>query len=287
MDVRKADNRVRRRRAWLASLVGAAAIALVVTGSRMKGAPRTDRDWAPDHAVQAIPTVTASSVRIDSIRDFRHGSQGAFTTGYRTESFDLSRVRGVWFVLAPFTGAWSGLAHTFVSFELDDGRFLAVSVEARREVGESYSLVGGLTHRFEVTYVIGTEEDLLGLRALRGDVLYLYPSNATRDQARAMLADMLARAGSLQTRPEFYDTLTNNCATNLRDHVNGVIEQRLPFGWGVLFPGYSDKLALERGLLATDLPLEAARQRYRVDELVREALAEGGEGFSERIRLRS
>ena len=124
----------------------------------------------------------------------------------------------------------------------------------------------------------------MGLRALRGDVLYLYPSNATPEQARAMLVDMLQRAQALRTRPEFYNTLTNNCATNLRAHVNRVVVERLPLGWATLFPGYSDELALERGLLATDLPLEQARERFRVDERARAALADGGADFSRRVR---
>ena len=110
---------------------------------------------------------------------------------------------------------------------------------------------------------MGTESDLLGVRALRGDVLYLYPSKASPDQAREMLADMLRRAQALHTEPEFYNTVTNNCATNLREHVNRIAAEPLPFGWGILFPGYSDELARARGLLATDLSLEAARTRYR------------------------
>jgi hypothetical protein len=267
--------------AALAALALAAALVVFLTG----GAPSSDRDWAADQSVQPLVSFAGSTVRIDSMRDFRHRPGGAFDAVFRSESFDTADVRAVWFALAPFANSWSGLAHVFVSFELADGRFLAVSVEARREHDEGYTLVGGLTRRFEVTYVIGTESDLLGLRALRGDVLYLYPSRATPSQARAMLVDMLRRAEALRSEPEFYNTLTNNCATNLRTHVNGVVETPLPLGWATVFPGYSDELALERGLLATDLALAEARIRYRVDERGRAALANGGWDFSARIRV--
>lgn len=265
----------------------AAGVAACLAVLLRAGSPRTDRDWAADHAVQPLVSFAGDSVRVDSVRDFHHRPGGAFDPAYRTEAFDTADVRAIWFALAPFTGSWSGLAHTFVSFELDGGRFLAVSVEARRERDESYSIVGGLTRRFEVTYVVGTESDLLGLRALRGDVLYLYPSRATPHQARAMLVDMLTRAQALRGTPEFYNTLTNNCATNLRAHVNRIATRPLPFGWAILFPGYSDKLALERGLLATELSLEQARARYRVDERARAALAEAAADFSARIRAQS
>jgi hypothetical protein len=237
--------------AALAALALAAALVVFLTG----GAPSSDRDWAADQSVQPLVSFAGSTVRIDSMRDFRHRPGGAFDAVFRSESFDTADVGAVWFALAPFANSWSGLAHVFVSFELADGRFLAVSVEARREHDEGYTLVGGLTRRFEVTYVIGTESDLLGLRALRGD------------------------------EPEFYNTLTNNCATNLRTHVNGVVETPLPLGWATVFPGYSDELALERGLLATDLALAEARIRYRVDERGRAALANGGWDFSARIRV--
>jgi hypothetical protein len=274
----------RRLTRRLAAGLIAACVATALAIPLRAGPARGDRDWAPDHAVPPRVSFAGGSVAVDSVRDFSHRADGSFDVGYRSERFDTADVRAVWFALAPFAGSWSGLAHTFVSFELADGRFLAVSVEARREREESYSIVGGLTRRFEVTYVIGTESDLMGLRALRGDVLYLYPSKASPAQARAMLLDMLGRAEAVRTEPEFYNTLTNNCATNLRAHVNRVATEPLPLGWAILFPGYSDELALERGLLATELPLEEARERYRVDERARAALASGAADFSARIR---
>ena len=103
----------------------AVAIALLLIGP-----PRRDRDWAQNHAVEARVTFERQSVRVDSVRTFRHSRRGAYEVLYRSETFDLADVRGVWFVLAPFTGRWSDLAHTFVSFELAGGRFLAISVEA-------------------------------------------------------------------------------------------------------------------------------------------------------------
>ena len=58
--------------------------------------------------------------------------------GYALRRIVISSL--LWLDATPFTGAWSGLAHTFVSFELAGGRFLAISVEARRERGEDYAL---------------------------------------------------------------------------------------------------------------------------------------------------
>jgi hypothetical protein len=272
------------RQLGLLALLGLLVLGIVVAFGYFLRRPLSQRDWATDHSVQPHVTLGDGFVQIDSLRDFQHGPNGTYRESYVSERFDLASVRGVWFALAPFIERWDALAHTFVSFELEGGRYLAVSVEARRERDERYSLLGGLLRRFEVTYVVGTERDMLGMRALRGDTLYLYPSRATPEQARSMLVDMLERSESLRTAPEFYNTLINNCATNLREHVNKVVAKPLPFGWAVLLPGYSDALALERGLLATELSLDEARVRYRVDELARAALGEDADDFSTRIR---
>ncbi len=247
------------------------------------GAPRNDRDWAADHARPARIELGAEEVRIHDLRDFRHLADGTFEEGYRDESYRLDDARAVWFVLAPFANRFRGLAHGFVSFEFTGGRYVAVSIEARREEGESYALLGGMLRDFEVTYVVGTEEDLIGQRAARGDTLFLYPSRATPEQTRALFVDMLGRAGALQEHPEYYNTLVHNCMTMLRDHVNRIAPDPLPWGWGILLPGFSDKLALDHGLLATDLDLDQARARFRVDRAARDALGTG-EAFGTRIR---
>lgn len=260
--------------------VALAAVWFVTAGRR---APRSDRSWATDHARPVRVEIGASTIVLRDVRDFRWTSQVDFEERYRTERIDLDEVRGVWFVLAPFARRWRGLAHSFVSFELTGDRFLAVSVEARREQGESYSLVRGLWRGFETTYVVGTEQDLVGLRALRGDTLFLYPARATPGQARAVLVDMMERAEALQRSPEFYHTILNNCNTNLRNHVNAVAPGTLPWGWGILLPGYSDAMALEHGLLDTGLGIDAARRHFRIDRRAREMVG-AGDDFGRLVR---
>ncbi|MEQ8330281.1 MAG: DUF4105 domain-containing protein [Longimicrobiales bacterium] len=261
---------------------------LVIAGAALaRGAPSNDRSWAADQARLPDIRFAGDSVFVAGVRDFDHRGQGTPAIRYRDERFHIDDVERVWFALAPFANRYRGLAHTFLSFELADGRHLAVSVEARREKDESYGLVGGIFRAFELTYVIGTEEDLLGVRALRGDTLFLYPARATPAQSRDLLVDMLRRADATQREPEYYHTLFNNCNTNLRDHVNRATPAELPWGWGILLPGFSDELALREGLLDTDLDLEAARARFRVDHHAREALQEGSPDFSAVIRERA
>ena len=52
-----------------------------------------------------------------------------------------------------------------------------------------------------------------------GEHVYLYHTTATPDAARELLVDVLNRVNSLSKEPEFYDTLTNNCTSNIVQHV--------------------------------------------------------------------
>lgn len=276
----------RPARAALVGLLTAAAL-VVAVGALLVSlrAPRSDLDWAVDHAVPArVDGLDGGPVTIRDMRDFRHREGGAFEEGYRDLTFHPDDVRRVWFVLAPFADRWRGLAHTFLSFELTGDRYVSVSVEARREAEEGYSLMRGVLRGFEVTYVVGTEEDLVGLRALRGDSLYMYPARADARRSRELFLDVLRRAEAVRISPEFYNTFLNNCTTNLRDHVNRIASDPLPWGWGMVFPGYSDGLALEHGLLDVDEPIDEARRRFRVDAAAREALRAAAPDFSVRMR---
>ena len=84
--------------AALVALAFAAALVIFLAG----GAPSSERDWADDQAVQPTVTIAGSTVRIDSLRDFRHRPGGAYDPVFRTETFDTADVRAVWFALAPF-----------------------------------------------------------------------------------------------------------------------------------------------------------------------------------------
>ncbi len=239
--------------------------------------PSNARDWVPEQAVMPTATFAGDRVRIDGFRDWDWRGVGEPVSRFETREYDLARIESVWYVVSPFGRDWRGPAHSFLSFGFADSRYVAISVEARKEVGETYTIAGGLLKRFEIMYVIGDERDLLGQRVFRNDDdVYVYPVRATTEAIRELFVEMLERANGLTARPEFYGTLRNNCTTNILRHVNRLAPEPIRFGPRVLLPGYSDGLALERGLLATDLPLEAARERFRVNDRVRRFIDDTG-----------
>jgi hypothetical protein len=106
---------------------------------------------------------------------------------------------------------------------------------------------------------------------------------APRERIEQMLVSMLRRANHLAAEPEFYNTLTSSCTTNIVSHVNELIPGRVPWwSYKILLPSFSDELAYDLGLIDTDLPFEEAQRRFRIDEKA-QRLGDG-EGFSEEIR---
>lgn len=236
-----------------------------------------------DQAVPATAQVDGHLLRIYKVRDFRYAAGGRPLPHYYDATYDLDSLETAWLALTTFSRRWRAPAHTFVSFGFAGGRYLAISVEARREQDESYGIVAGLFRRYELIYVIGDERDLIGRRAaVEGDDTYVYPIRAPAAKMRAMLLAMIDRAAALQERPEFYNSLTNSCTSNLVAHVNQIAPGRIPAGWKTLVPGYADDVALSLGLINTRDDLATIRRRYRVNRRARAALAD--DSFSLRIR---
>jgi hypothetical protein len=153
-----------------------------------------------------------------------------------------------------------------VSFGFSDGSYVAISVELRREPGETFSPVKGLLKQYELMYVVADERDVIRLRTgHRHDEVYLYPVRADAGQRRRLFVSMLTRANRLREHPEFYNTLTNTCTTNIVRHVNEIAPGKVPLSYKVLLPGYSDRLAYDLGLLDTDLPFDEAQARHHIN----------------------
>jgi hypothetical protein len=229
--------------------------------------PSNDRQWAPEQAVLAYAQFDGDEVTVRNIRNCVYHTADDFEVRHYDKTFRLDELESVDFIMAPFPDNPS-IGHTMLSFGFEGGDHLALSVEIRKEQGEAYSPVKGFFHQYELMYVLGDERDLIGLRANHwlNDV-YIYRARATRTQARELFVQVLRRANKLAEKPEFYDTLTNNCTSNIVDHINDLSPDRVPLDYRSLLPGYSDELAYELGLLDTELSFEQTKARARVNRL--------------------
>lgn len=253
----------------------------VLTISKKKPDTQT-KVFRADLAVMPFAEFQGDQITLRYVRDCRYRSETDYDVRYYDLNFRLEDVRTVDFLIVPFKET-DLLAHTMFSFGLADGRQFIISVEARLGPDETYTAVSGAGRKYPLMYVIGDERDLILLRtAVRNVEVFLYRGRATPEQTQNLLVDMLTRTNKLYREPEFYDSLTNNCTTNLVKHINKMYPGKVPADWRVLLPGHSDRLAYELGLLELNGPFEMARQNAKINELA-QMYADSPE-FSKRIR---
>lgn len=226
-----------------------------------------DRNWKIGFDVFPEIQIDSTEVTIKNVRNFKHFSDDSFKVDYYDRIYSMDKLESLWFVLSPFADHWRGPAHSFLSFGFSDSQYVSISVEARKEVGESYSILGGILKKFELMYVIGDEHDLIGLRTvIWDDDVFVYPIKTEKENIRKLFIDVLERAKKLQSEPEFYNTIWSNCTSTLYDHVNKIWPERLPGGWKLILTGYSDELVYDNDLIDTNLSLNEARKYFRVNE---------------------
>jgi hypothetical protein len=245
--------------------------------------PANDRDWQADVAVLSHATVEGDFVTMHNIRNIDYRSETDYTTSYYDRRFDLRKLEGVDLVAVYWMGP--AIAHIFVSFAFAGGEQLAVSIETRKEKGESYSTVKGFFRQYELYYVVADERDVIRLRTnFRNDPpedVYVFRMQAPVENARRLFLDYVREINALASQPEFYNTLTTNCTTNIWFH-SRVNAEHPRFSWKILASGYVPEYLYELGRLDTRMPFEELRQRAHVNARAR--AADRASDFSARIR---
>jgi hypothetical protein len=244
--------------------------------------PTNDRNWAPELAVLSTAEIHGNKATIHNIRDCHWRTLEDFDLAHCDRTYDLDKLTSVDFIVAPFNEAPS-LAHTMLSFGFEDKDYLAVSVEIRKEKGDKYNPIRGVMQQYEIMYVLASERDVVQ-RRVNCDLsdVFIYRSTATPKQARELFVDVMRRVNKLAKEPEFYDTLTNNCTTNIRNHINHLKPNEVPYDYRVLLPGYSDRLAYDLGLIRQHGSYEETRLRARVN--YQAYLYRDDPAFSQKIR---
>jgi hypothetical protein len=272
-----------RRWRWRAlGVFGLLCTGLVVLWSSIE--PTNERDWQPEVAILPSATIAGDRVTVHNIRNFDYRSETDLTPAYYDKSFDVRELRSVDLVTSYWTGP--AIAHVFVSFGFAGDDYLAISIEVRKPKGEGYSTLKGFFRQYELVYVVADERDIIRLRTnYRRDPtedVYIYRPKASSEVVQRLFLEYMHRINALRTQPEFYNTLTTNCTTNIwtNDHVN---EGRVPLSWKILASGYVPEYLYEQGRLETmGLSFPELQQRAHVN--VRARTADGAADFSRQIR---
>ncbi len=261
--------RIQPRSRWLSIAATSIAIVYVVT---LFQRPSNDRLWDPSQVVTTGVEIENGHATIHGFRHCHYRSETDFDVHYEDFQFRIEDLTSVAFLVHKFSPV-EGLAHTFLSFELDsdDGpQYFSVSVEIRREVGEIYSPIRGLYRQYEVLYVIGDERDVIGVRTVvrPQDRVHMYHVNATPKQVQQLFANIAERIEKLRTDAEFYHTLLNNCTNGIVFHTYHLTPE--PINWldpRIVMPGFSDQFAHAQGLIgAQGESFQTLHNRSRIDQ---------------------
>ncbi len=245
--------------------------------------PSNARDWRPEVARLPYATQDGKLITLHNIRDFEYRSEEEFTPRYYNRTFDLDQLDSADLIASYWMGP--AIAHIFVSFGFRGQGHVAISAETRTERGEGYSSLKGFFKQYELIYIVGDERDLIGLRTnyrkAPPEDVYLYRARAPIENIRRFFMDYIHAINSLKEQPEFYNTLTTNCTTNVLIHTR-VNPGHPCYSWKVLLSGYFPEYAYEARRLDTRLPFEELRKRSRINVVA--AAAGAWPDFSQRIR---
>lgn len=242
--------------------------------------PSNHRDWQPDVAKLPWAAINGNRVTVHNIRNCDYRSETDYTVRHYNKTYDVKKLQSVDLFLV-YWGS-PAIAHTMFSFGFEGGDYLCFSIETRKRKGQAYSAIKGFFKQYELTYVVGDERDLVGLRTHhRNEDVYLYRLKAPADMMRTVFLDYLRTVNQLKHHPEWYNALTSNCTTNIRGHTRPY-NPRASWDWRILVNGYVDEMAYEQGVLDRSLSFRALRSRSHINQRARSG--EIDPHFSRRIR---
>jgi hypothetical protein len=243
--------------------------------------PSNDRAWQPDVARLPSAEIEGDLVTLRNVRSFEYRSAADYIEHWHDRTVDLRRLDSLDLVAVYWMG--DAIAHTMLSFGFA-GEPVTISIETRKEQGEEYSTLAGFFRRYELYYVVGDERDLIGLRTTYRqppEDVYLYRVHAPEENIRRLFLEYVAKINQLHEQPEFYNTASTNCTTNIVTHVHALRED-VPLDWRMLLSGYFPELVYAYRRLDQSLPFEALRRRSLINDRAR--AADGASDFSRRIR---
>lgn len=270
-----------RRGRWPGIAFVAALLAVLALWARTQ--PSNDRPWQEDVARTPWASIDGDLVTLHEVRSFDYRTETDFTPAWTEKTVDVSKLSSVDLVASYWMGPH--IAHLFLSFGFEDGQHVAISIETRKEVGETYSTLGGFFRQYELYYVVADERDVIRVRTNYRENppedVYVYRIPFRAEPARRLFLDYVREINALKERPAFYNTATTNCTTNILMHTR-VNPGSLPLSWKVLLSGHTPEYVYESGRLDTTLPFEELRRRSHINAAAR--AADEAPDFSQRIR---
>lgn len=229
--------------------------------------PSNQRPWrlGMDKVPQVL--VAGDHVSIRNVRNFRWKGTDRADACWEERIFDLRKLQTLDLLISPFPENPKSLAHVMFSFGFADGQRVLVSVEARRHGERSYGVLPGLLRQFEVICLFCSEQDPVAYRVFfQGRPVYRYRVLASREFIRALFFDYISLARRLQSQPEFYNSLGNNCNSLF---LARLAQDRLTtagYLQALFRPARTAEVLYQVGMLDTSKPYPELERRSQIDK---------------------
>jgi hypothetical protein len=171
--------------------------------------PSNERRWQPDVDRTGWAEINGDEVTLHNVRNCDYRTETDYTPSWETRTVRLSQLTQVDLAITYWGSPW--IAHPIASFQFADAPPICFSIEARKEIGESYSTIGGFYRQYELIYVMADERDVLRLRTnyRQGEDVFLYRTAMTRANLRERswsisphsTSSTSGRAGTTPPRP--------------------------------------------------------------------------------------
>ena len=170
-----------------------------------------------------------------TIRDFNHKTN---EVSYFNQEFDINYLDSIILHSIPF---WfkNIFSHMILEFKFKDRQTIFLSVEARRQPNEWFSIIKWLFKHYGLIYLWWTEDDLIGLRRdIRKKDVFSYKLNLSKEQREVGFKHFVEETNKLYTVPQYYHSIMNNCTTTLWDALKIHSKKDIRMSYKVIFSAY-------------------------------------------------
>ena len=196
-----------------------------------------------------------NEVVVHNIRNCEYTTAEDYVLRYSTKRRSGS-IRSVDFIIVPFADL-PQIAHVMLSFGFADDRYVAVSVEIRREKGKVIGRWLASSASTETMYVVADERDVLQLRTIhRLDDVFVPHACHARASAVAVCGHAESRQEGSRRAPSFTTRSQITVRPTSSTTSTSSRPTASPTTCSSVLPGYSDRMAYALGLLDTEKSFE-------------------------------
>ncbi len=246
--------------------------------------PSNDRPWQPDVARLPWAEIAGDRVTIHNIRNCDYLTETDYRPHWETKTVQVSQIRGLDLFVVHWGSPW--IAHAILSFELADGEYLAMSIEARKTIGQDYSALRGFFRQYNLIYIIAEERDVVRVRTnfRTGEDVRLYRTNTKAADSQHLFLAYMKWINRVKDKPEWYNALTSNCTSGIVSYLRQAKVGGLStWDWRTLLNGRGDEMLYELGdLTAGKLSFAELSRQALINPVAKQA--DDAPDFSQRIR---